>query len=708
MPCVHRLACLLVAVIVQGLKLPSWTRQARPLGLTSRVQGVARAQIEALPESIPVPGTFLADGRRHLRDVDEYRVMYEQSVKDPASFWAEIASSFYWEDKWQSVVVSNFDSRAGQVSTEWFKGGTTNICYNALDRHVLAGRGDQVAFHHESNDEGEELKVWTYSEVLDEVQRVANVLRAKGVKKGDCVTLFMPMIPQLPIAMLACARIGAVHSVVFGGFSAEALAGRLLDAQSTVVITADGVMRGGKMIELYEIVNKAAGICGDSCMNIESFIVFKRLPAASLDVKLVEGRDDWWHDVVSAANPTCEVEWVDSEDPLFVLYTSGSTGKPKGVIHTTGGYMVYAATTSKYIFDLQDTDVFFCTADCGWITGHSYVTYGPMLNGVTQVIFEGVPSFPDAGRLWRAVDKYQITQLYTAPTAIRALMRFGDDPVLATSRSSLRLLGSVGEPINPEAWRWYHEVVGEGRCPIVDTWWQTETGGIMITPLPTEGWDQKPGSATMPFFGVQPAIITREGVELSGAAEGLLAIKAAWPSTIRAVLGDYDRYVSTYFPIEGFYLTGDGCRRDEDGYYWITGRTDDVINVSGHRIGTAEVESAVVLHPQVAEAAAVGYPHPIKGEGIYIYVTPNQGVEVSDELRKELTLKCRSEIGAFAAPDVVHWAPALPKTRSGKIMRRILRKIAAQGSDIDVDDLGDTSTLADESVINQLISNVGA
>ena len=422
----------------------------------------------------------------------------------------------------------------------------------------------------------------------------------------------------------------------------------------------------------------------------------------------MHSRDVWWNDVVPAADASCPCEWVDSEDPLFVLYTSGSTGKPKGVLHTTGGYMVYAATTSKYIFDMKPDDVFFCTADCGWITGHSYVTYGPLLNRATQLVYEGVPSHPDAGRLWRAVDKYKVTQLYTAPTAIRALMRSGDEPVTASSRASLQLLGSVGEPINPEAWRWYHSVVGDGRCPIVDTWWQTETGGIMITPLPTDGFTQKPGCASRPFFGIQPVLITPEGVEKEGATEGLLAVKGPWPSTIRDVLGDYDRYVSTYFPIEspdgqGYYLTGDGARRDEDGYIWITGRVDDVINTSGHRIGTAEVESALVLHPDVAEAAVVGFPHPIKGEGIYIYTTLNEGVSPSDELLTELRMSCRKEIGAFASPDVIHWAPALPKTRSGKIMRRILRKIAA--NDVDEESFGDTSTLADPGVVNELVDS---
>jgi len=654
-------------------------------------------------EVIPVPPAFLADRDTYLTDIDEFKGLYEKSITDPSAFWAEIAEQFHWETKWDEVVSHNFNSADGKVFTKWFSGGKTNICYNAVDRHVAAGNGDRICFYHEGNDEGEEQASWTYSQVLEEVQRMASVLKSRGVAKGDRVSIFMPMVPQLAITMLACARIGAVHSVVFGGFSAEALAGRLIDAQSTVVVTANGVMRGAKPIALYDIVANAAKICGEACVPVETTIVLERLPNEQMPIELVEGRDIWWHDALPAASPTCEVEWLDAEDPHFVLYTSGSTGKPKGVLHTVGGYMVYAATTTKYVFDLKTDDVFFCTADCGWITGHSYVAYGPLLNGATQVIFEGVPSYPDASRLWKICDKFSVTQIYTAPTAIRALMRVGDDPVKATSRASLRLLGSVGEPINPEAWRWYHSVVGEGRCPIVDTWWQTETGGIMIAPLPTKGWDQKPGCASLPFFGVEPVVLTADGTVLEGPAEGLLAIKSPWPSTIRDVLGDYERYQTTYFPVDGYYMTGDGCRRDADGYYWITGRVDDVINSSGHRIGTAEVESAIVLHPNVAEAAVVGYPHPIKGEGIYIYVTVNEGIEESDELLKELKMKCRAEIGAFAQPDVIHWAPALPKTRSGKIMRRILRKIAA--SQTSEDDLGDTSTLADPSVVGNLIES---
>ena len=714
-----------------------------PMGLrTARTATVNRAAVPMAAEvmaPVPVPADFLDNNKHNLESIDEYTKMYEKSIADPAGFWGEVASTFHWcahnseishralltaptpsplpppvrrNKQWDEVVSSNFDSSKGKVFTKWFSGGETNICYNAVDRHVEAGHGDQIALYHEANDEGDDVQHWTYKQVLDEVSRVANVLKSRGVKKGDRVTLFMPMVPHLPIAMLACARIGAVHSVVFGGFSAEALANRIVDADSSVVVTANGVMRGKKPIALYDIVNKACTLAKEAGKEVTTNLILNRLSDA-LTVDPVGTRDIFWEDVVPKADAKCDVEWVEAEHPLFVLYTSGSTGKPKGVLHTTGGYMVGAATTSKYIFDLQDGDTFFCTADCGWITGHSYVAYGPMLNRATQLVFEGVPSHPDGGRLWRMVDKYKVTQLYTAPTAIRALMALGDDPVKATSRASLKLLGSVGEPINPEAWRWYHEVVGDSRCPIVDTWWQTETGSIMITPLPTKGWDQKPGMAMKPFFGIEPVLITPEGKEITGnPAEGLLAIKSPWPSTIRDVLGDYDRYVSTYFPIEspegkGYYLTGDGCRRDEDGYYWITGRVDDVINSSGHRIGTAEVESAAVLHPDVAEAAVVGYPHPVKGEGIYIYVTLNSGVEPSDDLKKALVMQCRAEIGAFAAPDTIHWAPSLPKTRSGKIMRRILRKIAELGKDIDEEVLGDTSTLADPGVVTQLIDSYG-
>jgi len=662
----------------------------------------APAPAAALAEKFEVPDAFLSSRTTNLRDIWEYKAMHMRSLADPEGFWGDIAEEFHWETKWDKVVSSNFDSKKGKIFSEWFDGGKTNICYNALDRHVEAGHGDQIAFYHESNSEGEEMKSWSYKEVLDEVSKLANHLKSKGIKAGDKVTLFMPMVPQMPIAMLACARIGAVHSVVFGGFSAEALASRISDAKSKIVITANGNMRGAKPIKLYDVVKAATEISKAAGQEVEEAIVLKRLSDEVMPVELRE-QDVWWEDVVPAASADCPVEWMESEDPLFVLYTSGSTGKPKGVVHGTGGYMVYAATTTKYVFDLKPDDVFFCTADCGWITGHSYVTYGPLLNRGTQLIFDGVPTEDSGRRLWKMVDKYKVSQLYTAPTAIRAIMKSGDGPVKEYSRASLKLLGSVGEPINPEAWRWYFEVVGDKRCPIVDTWWQTETGGIMITPLPTKGFDEKPGSASLPFFGIDPVLITQEGEILEGETSGMLAIKSPWPSTIRDVLGDYERFRTTYFPIDGYYLTGDGARRDKDGYIWITGRIDDVINTAGHRIGTAEVESAMVLHPDVAEAAVVGYPHDVKGEGIYVYLTVNEGVAETDDLKKALVMQCRKEIGPLATPDVLHWAPALPKTRSGKIMRRILRKIAA--NQVSPDDLGDTSTLADPSVVDMLIDS---
>ena len=665
-------------------------------------------------QAVAVPDAFWKGHAHNLASMDEYRSMYERSVEDPFAFWSDIARGFHWETPFPEGSASwDFDSSKGDVSVDWFGGGRTNLCYNALDRWVERGEGDRPALLFEANDEGasdplEPRACWTYAELLDEVCRLANVLRRYGVKKGDVVTIFMPMIPQAVVAMLACARIGAVHSVVFGGFSADALAARVEDAGSKVVVTADGVMRGAKVVELHAVAAKAAEIVARNGGAVERMVVLERLGAERLETKLGAGRDAWWASEVAGESASCEVEWVDAEDPLFLLYTSGSTGKPKGVEHHSGGYMVYAATTFKYIFDHQPGDVFFCTADVGWITGHSYVAYGPLLNGATQLVFEGVPTFPDNARLWRMVDKHKVSQLYTAPTAIRSLMRFGEEPLEGTSRASLKLLGSVGEPINPEAWRWYFDKVGGGRCPIVDTWWQTETGGIMITPLPVAGWPMKPGAATLPFFGVQPVLLDKDSnEELQGAAEGLLAVKAAWPSTIRGVRGDRKRLCDTYFPVGGYYMTGDGARRDEDGVYWITGRVDDVINVSGHRIGTAEVESALVLHPDVAEAAVVGFPHPIKGEGIYAFVTLREGVDGADDLRKDLVMQVRGEIGPFAAPDAVHWAPGLPKTRSGKIMRRVLRKIAALGKEVSDDDLGDTSTLADPGVVAQLIDGHG-
>ena len=586
----------------------------------------------------------------------------------------------------------------------WFEGGTTNLCYNAVDRHVEAGRGDKVAYFWEGNDVGEE-SVMTYADVQAAVCRLANHMRSVGVKKGDRVVIYLPMICELPIAMLACARIGAVHSVVFGGFSAEALASRIGDSGASVLLTCSAVKRGAKVIDLHAIAAKAMDICADKGEAVKHCLLYDNERAAERSAFATqEGRDVWWQDAVATQPDECEVEWVGAEDPSFLLYTSGSTGKPKGVLHTTGGYMVFAATTFKYVFDWnaqqQKEGVFWCTADCGWITGHSYIAYGPMFNGASQVVFEGVPSFPDAGRCWDVVDKYKVSAFYTAPTAIRALMREGDAFVTRAKRTSLRVLGTVGEPINPEAWRWYFEVVGDKRCPVVDTWWQTETAGHMLTPLPGVG-PQVPGSATRPFFGVEPVLLDDKGNELQGEAAGLLCIRNAWPSAMRTVYGDHKRYETTYFaPCKGFYFSGDGAKRDADGNFWITGRVDDVINVSGHRIGTAEVESALVLHPKCAEAAVVGVEHPVKGQAIYAYVTLMEGVEPSEELRKELRGMPRAQIGPFAGPDTIHWAPGLPKTRSGKIMRRVLRKIASN----ELDQLGDTSTLADPSVVDKLVS----
>jgi len=636
-----------------------------------------------------------------VKSKEEYERLYKRSVEDPAGFWADVADQFHWHKKWEpNHHAYNFDHRKGKVFVEWFKGGETNICYNAVDRHVAAGHGAQPALIFEGNDVDRE-KTMTYAELQEEVCRLANWLKANGVKKGDCVAIYMPMLLELPIAMLACARIGAVHSVVFGGFSADSLASRIVDCKARVLLTCSGVMRGTKAIELKKIADKACTMAKDQGFNVDTVLVYENdnaVPAA--DCPFVEGRDQWWQAETEKQPTKCDVEWVPAEHPLFLLYTSGSTGKPKGVLHSTGGYMVSAATTVKHVFNLQPGDVYWCTADCGWITGHSYLTYGPLINRAVNIVFEGVPTHPTPARCWEVVDKHQVKQFYTAPTAIRSLMRSGDQWVKATSRKSLEILGSVGEPINPEAWRWYHEVVGDSRCPIVDTWWQTETGAHMITPLPG-AWAEKPGSATLPFFGVQPVIVDDKGNELQGECEGLLMIRAPWPSTLRTVYGDHERYESNYFgPFPGYYFTGDGARRDADGYYWITGRVDDVINVSGHRIGTAEVESALVAHPMCAEAAVVGYDHPIKGQGIYAYVTLMEGVEYSDKLKKELVGSVRATIGAFAAPDVIHWAPGLPKTRSGKIMRRVLRKIASK----EEEQLGDVSTLADPSVVEQLVS----
>ena len=624
--------------------------------------------------------------RAHL-DNDAYLRLYQQSVEQPEIFWAEQAKAFLsWFKPWDQVHAS--DLQLGHA--EWFKGGQLNVAYNCIDRH-LEKRGEQIAIIWEGDNPAESAHI-TYNKLHHNVSRLANVLKSRGVKKGDRVCIYMPMIPEAAYAMLACARIGAVHSVVFGGFSPDALRDRILDADCRAVITADEGVRGGKYIPLKANVDKAL----QSCPDVSTVVVVERTQG---DVAWVEGRDLWYHQALKEVSAVCPAEPMDAEDPLFILYTSGSTGKPKGVLHTTGGYLLGAAMTHKYVFDYHEGEIYWCTADVGWVTGHSYIVYGPLANAATTLMFEGVPNYPDASRFWQVIDKHQVNTFYTAPTALRALMREGEAPVKATSRSSLRLLGSVGEPINPEAWEWYFHVVGDMRCPIVDTWWQTETGSILITPLPG-ATDLKPGSATRPFFGVQPVLLNEQGKEIDGPGSGVLAIKASWPSQIRSVYGDHQRMIDTYFkPYPGYYFTGDGARRDEDGYYWITGRVDDVINVSGHRIGTAEVESALVLHDAVAEAAVVGYPHDVKGQGIYAYVTLMNDQEPSDELKKDLLSLVGKEIGSFAKPELIQWAPGLPKTRSGKIMRRILRKIACN----ELENMGDTSTLADPSVVDSLI-----
>jgi acetyl-CoA synthetase len=632
----------------------------------------------------PVPEGFK---QRALIDNDQYQAMYEASINDPDSFWAEQAEKFLqWDQPWSKVC----DSDMLEGKANWFVDGKLNASTNCIDRH-LATRGDQTAIIWEGDDPSESKNI-TYKQLHEAVCKLANALRSRGVKKGDRVCIYMPMIPEAAYAMLACARIGAVHSVVFGGFSPEALKDRVQNSDCQTLITADESVRGGRQFPLKNNADKALA----QCPNVHTCLVVKRTGG---DVAWQEGRDVWYHDITEDMSADCEAESMDSEDPLFILYTSGSTGKPKGVLHTTGGYLLGAAITHKYIFDYQDGDVYWCTADVGWVTGHTYIVYGPLANGAITLMFEGVPTYPDASRCWQVVDKHKVNTFYTAPTALRALMAQGDSFVTSTSRSSLRLLGTVGEPINPEAWEWYYQVIGESRCPIVDTWWQTETGTIMITPLPG-ATDLKPGSATRPFFGVQPVLLDADGNELEGAVDGNLAIKASWPSQIRSIYGDHQRLIDTYFSTyPGYYFTGDGARRDEDGYYWITGRVDDVLNVSGHRMGTAEVESALVLHDAVAEAAVVGYPHDIKGQGIYAYVTPMVGVEPTDELKAELLALASKEIGAIAKPDLIQWAPGLPKTRSGKIMRRILRKVAAN----ELENLGDTSTLADPSVVESLI-----
>ncbi|RDD63389.1 acetate--CoA ligase [Ferruginivarius sediminum] len=624
--------------------------------------------------------------------VDEptYFKMYQQSVDDPEGFWAEHGKRIHWFKPFSKVKDVNFG--ANDVHIRWFYDGTTNACYNCLDRH-LPEKKDETAIIWEGDDPHESRHI-SYGEAYEEVCRLANVLKAQGVGKGDRVTIYMPMVPEAAYAMLACARIGAIHSVVFGGFSPDSLASRIQDAEAKMVITADEGLRGGRKVPLKKNTDEAV----TNCPTIEKVLVVRRTGGS---IEWEDGRDLWYHEELAKVSDDCPAEEMDAEDPLFVLYTSGSTGKPKGVLHTTAGYMVFVAMTQQYIFDYHDGEVYWCTADVGWVTGHSYIVYGPLANGATTLIFEGVPNYPSPSRHWEVIDKHKVNIYYTAPTAIRALMREGEGPVKKTSRKSLRILGTVGEPINPEAWRWYHDVVGEKRCPVVDTWWQTETGGIMISPLPG-ATPQKPGSATRPFFGIKPVIVDSDGHHLEGATQGNLCIADSWPGQMRTVYGDHERFVQTYFSsYPGKYFTGDGCRRDEDGYYWITGRVDDVLNVSGHRMGTAEIESALVLHDKVAEAAVVGYPHDLKGQGIYAYVTLVAGEEPSEALRKELNDLCRKEIGPIAKPDLIQFAPGLPKTRSGKIMRRILRKIAED----DFSNLGDTTTLADPTVVDDLIEN---
>ena len=637
----------------------------------------------------PVPAEW---AQRAYVNAQAYADMYQASLANPEAFWREQSARLDWIRPWTQLNRCSYDE--ADFGIEWFSDGTLNVSANCLDRH-LAERGDATAIIWEGDDAAQQRRL-TYRELHGEVCRMANALKALGARRGDRITIYMPMIPEAAMAMLACTRIGAIHSVVFGGFSPEALAGRIQDCDSNLVITADGGMRGGKLVPLKANVDAAL----ESCPSVSAVLVVRHTDHGA---GMHSGRDHWWHDARSAAAADCPAEEMGAEDPLFILYTSGSTGKPKGVLHTTGGYLTWAAMTHHYVFDYRPGEIYWCAADVGWVTGHSYVVYGPLANGATTVMFEGVPNYPTHSRFWEIVDRHQVNIFYGAPTALRALMREGDSWVKATSRASLRLLGSVGEPINPEAWEWYWNVVGDGRCPIVDTWWQTETGGAMITPLPG-ATDLKPGSASKPMFGVVPQIVDAEGNPLEGACEGNLCITQSWPGQMRTVWGDHERFFQTYFTTyRGKYFTGDGCRRDEDGYYWITGRVDDVINVSGHRMGTAEVESALVAHARVAEAAVVGMPHEIKGQGIYAYVTLNANEEPGEDVRKELIAWVRKEIGPIATPDVIHFAPGLPKTRSGKIMRRILRKIA-EG---DTSNLGDTSTLADPSVVDVLVSGRG-
>ena len=638
----------------------------------------------------PVPDAWKD---RALIDDASYQKMYRQSIDDPEGFWSEHGKRIDWIQPYTKVKDVSYGGPGNpDVHIRWFYDGTLNASANCIDRH-LPHRANQTAILWEGDDPADSRAI-TYAELHSAVCRLANALKARGIGKGDRVTIYMPMIPEATYAMLACARIGAVHSVVFGGFSPDSLRDRINDCDSTCVITADEGLRGGRTVPLKANADAALA----ETQGVHTCLVVRRTGA---EVGWQDGRDVWYHEAVDAASDDCPPEEMDAEDPLFILYTSGSTGKPKGVLHTTGGYMVYVSMTHEYVFDYHEGDIYWCTVDVGWVTGHSYIVYGPLANGATTLVFEGVPNYPDASRFWQVVDKHKVNIFYTAPTAIRALMRLGDDPVKTTSRQTVRVLGTVGEPINPEAWLWYHEVVGEKRCPIVDTWWQTETGGILITPLPG-ATTLKPGSATRPFFGVKPVIVDNEGLEQDGPTEGNLCIADSWPGQMRTVYGDHQRFVQTYFStFRGKYFTGDGCRRDEDGYYWITGRVDDVINVAGHRLGTAEIESALVAHPKVSEAAVVGYPHDIKGQGIYAYVTLNADERESEDLRMELVKWVRQEIGPIATPDLIQWAPGLPKTRSGKIMRRILRKIAAN----EYEALGDTSTLADPNVVTDLIDN---
>ncbi len=620
---------------------------------------------------------------------DRYEEMYAQSIEDSDGFWAEQAEEFIdWFKPWDSV--QEWDFHKGEIS--WFNGAKLNVSYNCLDRH-LEKRADQTAIIWEGDDPSESRNI-TYAELHDEVSRFANALKGIGIKKGDRVCIYMPMIPEAAVAMLSCARIGAIHSIVFGGFSPDALKDRIKDASCSLVITADQGMRGGRKLPLK--ANADIACAQSDC--VKRMVVIKR---GGEEIEWKDGRDLWYHELISGASNDCPAVEMDAEDPLFILYTSGSTGTPKGVLHTSGGYILYAAATHKYVFDYKDGEVYWCSADVGWVTGHSYIVYGPLANGATTLMFEGIPTYPTVSRFWQVIEKHEVNTFYTAPTAIRALMAQGDEPVTSVDRKSLRLLGSVGEPINPEAWEWYYRVVGESRCPVIDTWWQTETGGILITPLPG-ATDLKPGSASKPFFGIEPALVDEDGNVLEGAATGNLVIARPWPGMMRSVYGDHDRFRDTYFSMyPGYYFTGDGARRDEDGYYWITGRVDDVLNVSGHRLGTAEIESALVLHEAVAEAAVVGYPHDIKGQGIYAYVTLMNDIQPSEELKAELVRHVRSEIGPIATPDLLQWAPGLPKTRSGKIMRRILRKIAEN----DVSTLGDISTLADPGVVDGLVEH---